>query len=150
LGFGAAARAKLSKSDIYLQASEDDVLDFGLIPELMGRLPVLTTTLDLDEGDMVRILTEPKNAIVRQFQALFSIDGIDLQFDDEALRAIAREAKRRPTGARALRSIVEAVLRPYSFDAPSDPTLKAIRVTEAAVTGKGQAVLVREEVKATG
>lgn len=150
MGFGAQTKAKLTKSDVYLQVSEDDVLDFGLIPELMGRLPVITTTLDLTEDEMIRILTEPKNAIIRQFQALFSMDGIDLQFDEEALRAIAREAKKRPTGARALRGIVEAVLRPYSFDAPSDEALKAIRVTEDAVTGKGQAVMVREESKATG
>ena len=150
MGFGASAKAKLTKSDIYLQATEDDVLDFGLIPELMGRLPVLTTTLELTEDEMIRILTEPKSAIIRQFQALFSMDGIDLQFDEGALLAIAREAKKRPTGARALRSIVEAVLRPYSFEAPSDETLKAIRVTEAAVTGEGQAILVREETKATG
>ena len=150
MGFGAQAKAKLSKSEVYLQVSEDDILDFGLIPELMGRLPVLTTTLELTEDEMIRILTEPKNAIIRQFQALFSMDGIDLQFDEAALRAIAREAKRRPTGARALRSIVEAVLRPYSFDAPSDDALKAIRITEDTVTGQGQAVMVREESKATG
>jgi len=145
LGFGCPERQKVSPADIYLQVTEDDILDFGLIPELMGRLPVLTTVVDLTEEEMVRILTEPKNAIVKQFQALFQMDGIDLQFDGEALLAIGREAKRRPTGARALRSIVEMVLRPYSFDAPSDPTLRAIRVTEDAVTGKGQAILVREE-----
>ena len=146
LGFGAPERQKISSTDIYLQVTEDDILDFGLIPELMGRLPVLTTVVELTEEEMVRILTEPKNAIVKQFQSLFRMDGIDLQFDPEALLAIGREAKRRPTGARALRSIVELVLRPYSFDAPSDPTLKGIRVTEDAVTGKGQAILVREEV----
>lgn len=152
IGFGvdAKAKTKLTKSDVYLQVTEDDVLDFGLIPELMGRLPVITTVIELTEEEMMRILTEPKNAIIRQFQALFSMDGIDLQFDEDALRAIAREAKKRPTGARALRGIVESVLRPYSFDAPSDETLKAIRITEDAVTGKGQAVLVREEAKASG
>lgn len=150
LGFGATSRTKLSKSDVYLQVSEEDVLEFGLIPEIVGRLPVLTTTLELTEDEMIRILTEPKNAIIRQFQALFSIDGIDLQFDEEALRAIAREAMKRPTGARALRSIVEGVLRPYSFDAPSDPDLKMIRVTESAVTGTGHAILVLKKTKAVG
>ncbi len=145
IGFGAREAKKLSRTDVYLQATEDDVLEFGLIPELMGRLPVLTTTLELTEQEMVRILTEPKNAIVKQFQALFSMDGIDLQFDEEALRAIAAEARKRPTGARALRGIVETILRPYSFDAPSDQTIKAIRVTADTVTGKGQAVLVRHE-----
>jgi ATP-dependent Clp protease ATP-binding subunit ClpX len=129
---------------------EDDVLEFGLIPELMGRLPVLTTVVDLTEDEMVRILTEPRNAIIKQFQALFSIDGIDLQFDEAALRAIAREAKMRPTGARALRSIVEKVLQPYCFDAPSDPTIKALRVTEETVNGTGKAIVVTREAAATG
>jgi len=149
IGFGAREAKKLSRTDVYLQATEDDVLEFGLIPELMGRLPVLTTTLELTESEMVRILTEPKNAIIKQFQALFSMDDIDLQFDEAALAAIAREAQKRPTGARALRGIVETLLRPYSFDAPSDSSIKAIRITEDAVTGKGQAVLVRHE-QATG
>lgn len=149
LGFGASERRKITTTETYLQVTEDDILEFGLIPELMGRLPVLTTVVDLTEDEMVRILTEPKNAIIKQFQALFRMDGIDLQFDPDALLAIAREAKRRPTGARALRSIVEMVLRPYSFDAPSDPTLKVIRITEDTVTGKGEAVLVRE-ARATG
>lgn len=150
IGFGSNQKTKLTKTDTYMQASEDDVLDFGLIPELMGRLPVITTTLELTEDEMIRILTEPRNAIIRQFQALFSMDEIDLQFDEGALRAIAREAKKRPTGARALRGIVEMVLRPYSFDAPSDDSLKAIRITEDTVTGAGQAVLVREKIKASG
>lgn len=150
IGFGAKEAKKLSRTDVYLAATEDDVLDFGLIPELMGRLPVLTTTLELTEEEMVRILTEPKNAIVRQFQALFGMDGIDLQFDEAALLALAREAKKRPTGARALRSIVESVLRPYSFDAPSDSTLRAIRITEDTVTGAGSAVLVREGEEGAG
>jgi ATP-dependent Clp protease ATP-binding subunit ClpX len=148
LGFGSCEKQKLTKTDVYLQATEDDVLDFGLIPELMGRLPVLTTVIDLTEEEMVRILTEPKNAIVKQFKALFSMDGIDLQFDDDALLAIGREAKKRPTGARALRSIIESVLRPYSFDSPSDPTIKAIRITGDVVLGKGRALIVTREEKA--
>jgi ATP-dependent Clp protease ATP-binding subunit ClpX len=77
------------------------------------------------------------------------MDGIDLQFDDEALKAIGREAKRRPTGARALRSIVESVLRPYSFDSPSDDSIKAIRITEECVSGKGKAIIVSKEPMAT-
>ena len=119
-----------------------------MIPEVMGRLPVLTTTIDLTEEEMVRILTEPKNAIIRQFKALFSLDGIDLQFDDEALKAIGREAKKRPTGARALRSIVEQVLQPYSFESRSQDNIKAIRITEETVEKKGKAVIVTGEPKA--
>lgn len=148
MGFGATARKKLEKTDTYLQVIEEDVLEFGMIPELMGRMPVLTTTVDLTEDEMVEILTRPKNAIIKQFRALFAMDGIDLQFDEAALRAIGQEAKKRPTGARALRSIVKAVVQPYSYDAPSDGGLKAIRITEEAVKG-GKALLVRAEPKAS-
>lgn len=148
LGFGAQERKTLTGTDVYLAVSEDDVLEFGMIPEVMGRLPVLTSTIDLTESEMVRILTEPKNAIIRQFKALFALDGIDLQFDDEALLAIGREAKKRPTGARALRSIVEGVLQPYSFESRSHADLQAIRITQECVEKKGQAVLVTREPKA--
>lgn len=152
VGFGAAHREKISKSDIYLQVTEDDILEFGMIPELMGRMPVVTTTLALSEDDMVRILTEPKNALIKQKQALYQMDDVDLQFDEAALRAIAREACKRPTGARALRSIVESVLAPYGFEIPGDTTVKALRITEECVTGKGKAVIVRkpEAEQATG
>lgn len=144
LGFGTSERRKVEKSEVYLNMTEDDVLDFGMIPEVMGRLPVLTTTLDLTDDEMVRILTEPKNAIVKQFRALFEMDGIDLQIDEGALKAIGREAKKRPTGARALRSILEAVLRPYAYELPSDPTVKALRITEDVVNGTAKALVVRE------
>jgi ATP-dependent Clp protease ATP-binding subunit ClpX len=147
LGFGATDRKKLSKTDVYLAVTEDDVLEFGLIPELMGRLPVLTTCIDLSEDEMVRILTEPKNAIIKQFTTLFKLDGIDLQFDEAALKAIGREAKKRPTGARALRSIVEDILRPYSFESRSQTNVKAIRITEDVVNKTGEAVVVRREGK---
>jgi len=144
VGFGAAMREKLTKSNIYLQVSEEDVLEFGMIPELMGRMPVLTTTLELSEDEMVRILTEPKNALIKQKQALYAMDDVDLQFDEAALRAIAREACKRPTGARALRSIVESTLAPYSYEIPGDVTVQALRITEECVTGKGKAVIVRK------
>ena len=135
IGFGAASREKLSQSDIYEHITEEDILEFGLIPELVGRLPVLTTTLELSTEDIVHVLTKPKNAIVRQFQALFEMDNIDLRFTDDALRAIGVEAKKRPTGCRALRGILEKVLEPYSFEAPSDPTIESILITEEAVGG---------------
>jgi ATP-dependent Clp protease ATP-binding subunit ClpX len=149
IGFGAGDRRKLTLSEVYSEVIEEDVLEFGLIPEMMGRLPIITTVLELTEGEMVRILTEPKNALVKQFQALYQMDGIDLQFDESALRAIGCEAKKRPTGARALRSIIEDVLRPYSFDLPSDPSVRSIRITEEVVTKKAPAIIVRQEA-ATG
>lgn len=149
IGFGTSTRRTVEKTEIYLNMTEDDVLEFGMIPEVMGRLPVLTTTLELTDSDMVRILTEPKNAIVKQFKALFDMDGIDLQIDDGALKAIGQEAKKRPTGARGLRSILENILRPYCFDLPSDPTVKALRITEDVVR-KGAPALIVRETKALG
>ncbi len=148
IGFGAADRKKLSLSEIYSQVTEDDVLEFGLIPEMMGRLPVITSTLELNEEEMVRILTEPRNSLVKQFRALYSMDGIDLQFDEGALRAIGREAKKRPTGARALISIITSVLQPYTFELPSDPTVTSLRITEETVT-KGALAIVMHRVAAT-
>ena len=149
LGFGAVQREKLGKSDIYLQVTEEDVLEFGMIPELVGRMPVLTTTVELTEDDLVQILTGPKNALIKQQQALYAMDDVELQFEEEALRAIACEAKKRPTGARALRSIVESILAPYSFDIPGDPTVGILRITEDCARGKGPAVIIRKLEQAT-
>jgi len=145
LGFGAADRKKVSKTDAYLAVEEDDILDFGMIPELMGRMPVITTTIDLTEDELIEILTKPKNAIIKQFVASFRMDNIDLQFDEAALRAIARDAKKRPTGARALRAIVKRTIRQFSYDAPSDPTIGSIRVTEETVTNGAAPVILRRE-----
>jgi len=144
LGFGGQSRTKFTGTDIYMAVEEDDILDFGIIPEMLGRIPVRTTTVLLTEDEMVRILTEPKNALIKQFQALFEMDGIDLQFDEEALKAIGREAIKRPTGARALRSIVERILKPYAYDSPSDPSIKGIRVTKEVVEGTGTAAILTE------
>jgi ATP-dependent Clp protease ATP-binding subunit ClpX len=144
MGFAAKSREEMDRMEVYLEAGEEDILDFGIIPELLGRLPVHTTTLPLTEEEMVRVLTEPRNSIIRQFQVLFELDGIELRFDEGALRAIGRKAAERPTGARALRGIVEGVLRSYSYESPSDPTIKTIRVTELAVEG-GEAVVTRKD-----
>lgn len=142
LGFGGEARKELSQAEVYGAVTEEDVLEFGLIPELLGRLPVLTTTLPLSDEDMVRVLTEPRNSLIKQFRALFAMDKIDLQFDPEALIAIGREAKKRPTGARALRSILEGLLEPYSFQYRGDPSVKAIRITPDVVAGKAEPLIV--------
>lgn len=143
-----AAAAKFDRNDkraIYEHATEEDILEFGLIPELMGRLPVLTSTYPLTEEEMVRILTEPKSAIVKQQQLLFGLDGIDLQFEDDALLAVGREATKRPTGARALRTILEAILKDYSYRYRGEDTdVTAIRITEAVVDGTGEAIIRRE------
>jgi ATP-dependent Clp protease ATP-binding subunit ClpX len=152
MGFGSHSRKRfdpLDKTSIYSQVTEEDILDFGMIPELIGRMPVLTSTYDLTEDEMIEVLTKPKNAIVKQFRAMAKMDNIDLQFDEGALRAVAREAKKRPTGARALRGILERVLQPITFQAPSDIGIAAIRITEEVVTGKGTPIYVRRDVKQT-
>ncbi len=149
LGFGTAATQKkaLTKSEVYDQLTEDDFLEFGIIPELLGRLPVRTSTVELTEDQMIEVLTKPKNAIIKQQRKLFAMDNIDLQFDDEALRAIARETTERATGARSLQSIVERVLHSVSFDAPSDPSIRSIRITEETVKG-GEALIIRDSAVA--
>lgn len=144
LGFGSAVKQEMTEKDVYLSIEEEDILEFGIIPELLGRLPVHTSTLPLTEEEMMQILTEPKDAIIKQFKALFSMDSIDLQFEDEALRAIAQEANKRPTGARALRSILEKILRPYSYDYPSEEEITSVRITAAVVNGTGEALVVRD------
>jgi ATP-dependent Clp protease ATP-binding subunit ClpX len=144
MGFGATARKDMDEGEVYSAVEEEDVLEFGLIPELMGRLPILTSTMPLTEDELVQILTVPKNALVKQFKALFAMDGIDLQFDEEALRAIGQEAKKRPTGARALRSIMENLLKPYAFEYPGDNEIKAIRISKEVVEGEAEATIVRE------
>lgn len=151
IGFGTdTVRPRdLTLSEVYDHVTEDDFLEFGLIPELLGRLPVRTSTRALTEEELVRILTEPRNALIKQHRKLFSLDGIDLQFDDDALRAIAHEATKRTTGARALATIVEAVIAPFAFDAPSDSTIESIRVTADAVIGNGEAEILRKVVSLT-
>ena len=144
MGFGnQAIRRDIKPEEIYAEAIEADVLEFGIIPELKGRLPVMTTTLPLTEEEMVRVLTEPKNAIVKQFKAQFAMDGIKLTFEDEALSAIGKMAKERPTGARALRGIMEDVLGRYVFDHAGDPQVTAIHITEAVVKDGSDAVVTR-------
>lgn len=144
IGFGSESKQKVNLTDAYKAVTEDDILSFGMIPEMVGRLPVLTSTIELTEDEMIQVLTEPRNSIVRQMKRLFEIDGIKLDFTTEALRKIAVEAKKRPTGARALRSIVEATLKQLSYDAPSNPLIEGITITEDTVTTGVGELLLRE------
>src|SRR5207237_9605758 len=116
--------------------TSDDLIDFGMIPEFIGRLPVITPLEPLDEDALVRILTEPRNALVRQYQKLFEMEGADLEFDPLALREIARKAKLRDTGARGLRSIVEEVMMDIMFDLPEVEHKGKYVVTDAVVRGE--------------
>ncbi len=137
MGFGAdvkSAKAKES-ADLLKQVNQQDLVKFGIIPELIGRLPVVVPLEALDEEALVRILDEPKNALIKQYKCLFSADGIELEFEPEALKAIAKKAIETKTGARGLRSIVENTLREVMFTAPSDPTITKITITEGCLEG---------------
>ena len=126
-----------------MTATHQDLVKFGLIPELVGRLPVITALKGMDRETLIRIMTEPKNSIVKQYQALFKMDNIDLEFDKKALERIADLTIERKTGARGLRSIIESVLQPLMFDSPSDSAITKITVTEETVNS-GKAEIARK------
>jgi ATP-dependent Clp protease ATP-binding subunit ClpX len=136
IGFGANVRAKddLGDEDVFNQVEPDDLIKFGLIPEIVGRLPILTPLEGLTEADLVEILHEPKNAVVKQYQKLFDLDKVELKFDNEALKEIAKKALERKTGARGLRAIAENILLDVMFEIPSKKNIKTVRVTKEAIT----------------
>ena len=119
----------------------DDIQKFGIIPELIGRLPVLAALDQLTTEDLIRILTEPKNALVKQYQTLLSYDNVELEFDQDALEEIAKKAIERKTGARGLRSIIEETMMDVMFEVPSQENVKRVRVTKDAVDGKEKPLL---------
>ena len=145
LGFGAdvKSRKSLEAQAEAMAATHQDLVKFGLIPELVGRLPVITALKGMDRETLIRIMTEPKNSIVKQYQALFKMDNIDLEFDKKALERIADLTIERKTGARGLRSIIESVLQPLMFDSPSDSAITKITVTEETVNS-GKAEIARK------
>jgi ATP-dependent Clp protease ATP-binding subunit ClpX len=147
IGFGASVAAKSAKSsgETFLSVEPEDLIKFGLIPELVGRLPVVATLSELDEQTLVKVLTEPANALVKQFQKLFEMEGVELEIREQALHAIARKAIRRKTGARGLRSILEACLLNVMFDLPSQTNVTRVVLDEAAIEGEGEPLLVFEE-----
>jgi len=134
LGFtGDVERGNASEADLFAEAMPEDLLKFGLIPEFIGRLPVMTSVTALDRDGMIKVLTEPKNALVRQYQRLFELDGVNLEFDDDALEAIADQALERGTGARGLRAIMEEVLLNVMYDVPSRDDVAAVVITREVV-----------------
>jgi len=149
IGFGADVKDESARTiGESLKALEpEDLLKFGLIPEFVGRLPVIATLMDLDEDALVTILTEPKNALVKQYQKLFDIEGVDLSFTDEALRAIAKRAIARKTGARGLRSIMEDILLDTMFDLPSLENVSEVVVNEEAVSSEATPLIIYAEAK---
>ena len=137
-GFGAAWHEReVPKRELLAQASADDLADFGLLPEFIGRLPVVSVLEDLTEDDLARILVEPENALVKQYQKLFAIDGVTLTFTEDAVRQIAATSIRRGTGARGLRSIIEKTLEDTMFQLPSMTGVSEVVVDEASVNGSG-------------
>lgn len=133
VGFGAQLHTKNDDVDVYGQVMPEDLTKFGLIPEFIGRLPVITTVAKLDADALVRILTEPRNALVRQYQRMFEIDGVELELTPDATRAVAEQAILRGTGARGLRAIMEEVLMPVMFDIPSREDVARVVITREVV-----------------
>ncbi|MCI5753463.1 MAG: ATP-dependent protease ATP-binding subunit ClpX [Clostridiales bacterium] len=146
LGFGADVQSAKERDvgEIFRHVQQHDLLKFGLIPELIGRLPVIATLNSLSRADLVRILTEPKNAITRQYQAMMNYDNVELVFEDEALNAVADKAIALDIGARGLRSILENVLMDIMYAVPSDPTIRKVIVTADSVTKNAAPIVLRE------
>ena len=152
LGFNAdksGGRRDMSVGDLLEQVEPDDLIRFGLIPEFVGRVPVVATLRELDEEALMRILIEPKNAITRQFKRLFDMDGLRLTFTDGALKALAKKALLRKTGARGLRSILEHVMLEIMYDAPSMPNVKEVVVNEDVIEGIAKPIVVYDSEAAS-
>ncbi len=145
LGFGAEVKSpkSIEAQDVAVNTTHQDLVKFGLIPELVGRLPVITALKGMDKETLIRIMTEPKNSVIKQYEQLFKMDNIELVFEGSALEKIAELTIERKTGARGLRSIIEGVLQKFMFECPSDSTIKRIIVTNDTVIG-GDAIIERE------
>ncbi|MFK5233652.1 ATP-dependent Clp protease ATP-binding subunit ClpX, partial [Lactococcus lactis] len=147
IGFGANNK-KLNDDDSYMQEIiAEDIQKFGLIPEFIGRLPIVAALERLTEEDLIQILTEPKNALIKQYKQLLLFDNVELEFEDEALMAIARKAIERKTGARGLRSIIEEVMMDIMFEVPSHEEITKVIINEAVVDGKAEPQMIREAKK---
>ena len=147
MGFGAEIRTNedADYSELIAKCIPHDLVRFGIIPELVGRLPVLTSLQALDRESMVRIMTEPKNAIVKQYQALFRMDDVELEFSGEALNRIAEKALEQKTGARGLRGVIEGILTPIMFSVPSEENVVKVIITRECVDGESQPEIVTGE-----
>ena len=147
IGFGAQVKgaSDRSLSELFQDIEPDDLIKFGLIPELVGRLPVLATLDELDEGTLVRILTEPKNALVKQYQKLFSMEGVELDIRPAALKAIARQALKRKAGARGLRSILEHALIDVMYELPGLKNVEKVVIDENVIEGTSKPLLIYSE-----
>ena len=144
IGFNAeiSSKSETNVGQVFDKALPKDFVKFGLIPEFIGRVPVIASLDELDKEALVRILTEPKNSLVKQYKKLFELDGVDLNFEDDALDAIADKALERKTGARGLRSIIEEVMMDLMYKVPSDNTITECIITKASVDGEAEPIIV--------
>ena len=152
IGFESLVQSKqeLDSTDWMKDVTAHDLVKYGIIPELIGRLPVITALSGLDTDALVRILTVPKNSIVQQYKKLFELDGVELLFEEEALKAIAQQAQDQHTGARGLRGIMEGILTDLMFEAPSDPTIDKIIITEDVIkNGAAPQITRKKELSST-
>ncbi len=145
MGFGADIKPRERKNigDLYREVLPEDLLKYGLIPEFVGRLPIIVSLDPLDEDALVRILTEPKNALIKQFVKFFELDGVELEFQPDALAEIARKAMAQKTGARGLRAILEDLMLDVMYEIPSEENVKRCTITRAVVTGEESPLLLR-------
>ena len=144
IGFGTKIESQkdINKYEIFQELLPQDLLKFGLIHEFIGRLPIVATLKDLDKEALIKILKEPKNALVKQYTKLFEIDGVELEFEDEALNAIVEKAIERKTGARGLRSIIEEIMRDIMFEIPSNPNIEKCIITKETVLNKAEPKII--------
>jgi len=144
MGFGSevSSKAERNVTDLFLKARTEDLIRFGMIPEFLGRVPVVVALAQLDEDALIKILTEPKNAITKQFQKLFEFEKVALKFTEGALRAVVKEAIKRKTGARGLRAILEDAMLDIMYEMPGDETLKEVVMTEESIVGSGDVIKV--------
>ena len=146
IGFAAEIRSKEEEEgSILSKVRVEDLIKFGLIPEFIGRIPVIATLEELDEEALVRVLTEPKNALVKQYKKLLAMDGVELEFTDDAVREIAREAIERKTGARGLRAIVEEIMLDVMYEIPQAKGIKKVVIDKDVVLKRKQPVLIYEK-----
>ena len=147
IGFGAevASKEEQNVGELFKQVMPEDLIRYGLIPEFVGRVPVVVTLDGLDENALLRILREPKNALTKQYHKLFELDGVELDFEDDALRVMARKSMERKTGARGLRAIMESTLMDLMYKTPSDDTIRKCIITKEAVEGTGEPQIVHGE-----
>jgi len=145
MGFGGNIKNKNAENNVMKKVLPHDLVKFGIVPELVGRLPVITVLDELDEDTLCRILTEPKNSLIKQYTKLFKLDGIDFEVTDEAKREIAKMTIAQKTGARGLRAIVEKILTKLMFDAPSDDDIIGITITADCVKGISEPEIKRAE-----